>query len=134
MTSNALSKLREKKVNLINELENVSKNDRDREINEMIIKHGKIQKNVNLLMNKQTEVQEEDFKKKMDQRRERSLSRSMNKSMERRSVNKKAIGEGKKPKEVKEITCEDQNEEGSNCLIDRGFQNDKKKNQNIFKN
>ena len=88
MTTDMMGKLREKKVNLINELGTESNNQRDKLITDMISKHSEVQSRVSNMMSLQTEIQNEEFNKKMTRRREKSINKSMNKSIDIKSTNK----------------------------------------------
>ena len=80
MTSDLLGELRERKISLMNKIEVDSNTQKIKKIGEMIDKHVEFEKTITGLVQNQAERQQEEFKRRITERRERSVSRSMNKT------------------------------------------------------
>ena len=92
-----ISELRAKKNLMINQIEGTQK-EKDiqrKSINDLLDKHNTFEDKVKLHVEKQANAQEDQFKQKMRERKDRSISRSLNKSSDGSRVSKLIADEGK---------------------------------------
>ena len=78
--------LRAKKMDFNFKVKKEDEAEKRKSINDLMDKTKKMHESVNNHIKKEILTQEDEFNKKMNQRRERSVNRSMNKTMERRGL------------------------------------------------
>ena len=88
MTNDLLGQLREKKVNLMQKLENEPHKEQSRVITDLISKHNEFGRTMSNLLQLQSDLQNEEFNRKISERRERSMTRTMNKSADKSPLTK----------------------------------------------
>jgi hypothetical protein len=82
MTAELLGELRGRKVTLLDKMEIEPKSQQIRKITEIIDKHNEFEHTMAGIVHNQVERQQEQFNRRITERRERSVSRSMNKSID----------------------------------------------------
>lgn len=89
ISMNTKKELRSKMVEFNSKITKTNEEERKKSIQGMIKKHEKHYKDINNHIKKETQTQEDAFKRKMSQRRERSMNRSLSKSIDKKRGNKR---------------------------------------------